>query len=94
MKDLFGKAKKKILSDENENLDNLLVPKVQIQVRNDNIHPISGIRTDIYTGFTPAPSNSNHFTQFKSKVTSSFDKLLKLNKSKLEGTLKLRYKKL
>ena len=70
LKDLFGRAKKKILSDEEENFDSVaLSTKVEVTRQNDNIHPVSGIRTDIHQPalFHPLPANSSHFATFKSK---------------------------
>lgn len=68
LKDLFGKAKKKILSEDEVGLDSL--PKVSklsvASTRLDNVHPVSGMRTDV-PQFTPAQPNTSHFIQFKSK---------------------------
>jgi len=72
IKDLFGKAKKKILSDE-EQIDNAaasLTPKVKFARSDDNIHPVSGIRTDLFPTFRlddsfKSNTNSSHFNYLK-----------------------------
>eukprot|EP00088_Acartia_fossae_P066517 TRINITY_DN8254_c0_g2_i12.p1 TRINITY_DN8254_c0_g2~~TRINITY_DN8254_c0_g2_i12.p1 ORF type:complete len:729 (-),score=207.47 TRINITY_DN8254_c0_g2_i12:337-2523(-) len=75
IKDLFGKAKKKILSDEDQQqLEGGAVTgavqkvKYTSKLADDNIHPVSGIRTDLYPKLNPAqstPSKSSHYSYLK-----------------------------
>ena len=37
-------------------------------MRDDAVHPVSGIRQDLYPAFQPASHTTSHFDQFKSKV--------------------------
>jgi len=77
LKDLFGRAKKKILSDEEENFDSVaLSTKVEVTRQDDNIHPVSGIRTDIHQPalFHPLPANSSHFATFKKLRSDRVDR--------------------
>jgi len=70
LKDLFGKAKKKILSDE-ETISTLSPPKLKLSPSYDNIHPVSGIRLDIYQASQEKGGVSRgHFAEFK-KIRSS-----------------------
>jgi len=76
IKELFGKAKKKILSDEEqiENATASLTPKVKFARSDDNIHPVSGIRNDLHPTFTLTDSfewdtNTSHFV-FLKKIRS------------------------
>eukprot|EP00090_Calanus_glacialis_P046327 TRINITY_DN9050_c0_g1_i1.p1 TRINITY_DN9050_c0_g1~~TRINITY_DN9050_c0_g1_i1.p1 ORF type:complete len:592 (-),score=219.64 TRINITY_DN9050_c0_g1_i1:173-1948(-) len=70
LKDLFGKAKKRILSDE-EAISTLTPPKLKLAPSYDNIHPVSGIRLDIYqTDKDPGSVSRGHFADFK-KIRSS-----------------------
>jgi len=70
LKDLFGKAKKKILSDE-ETISTLSPPKLKLSPSYDNIHPVSGIRLDIYQASQEKGGVCRgHFAEFK-KIRSS-----------------------
>jgi len=69
LKDLFGKAKKKILSDE-ETISTLSPPKLKLSPSYDNIHPVSGIRLDIYQSSQEKGASRGHFAEFK-KIRSS-----------------------
>jgi hypothetical protein len=69
LKDLFGKAKKKILNDEEEAIAALgAANKIQVvKVRPENVHPVSGIRTDVFPGWSPPGVKQSHFAEFKSE---------------------------
>jgi len=69
LKDLFGKAKKKILSDE-EAISTLTPPKLKLAPTYDNIHPVSGIRLDLYQAQDQGSVSRGHFAEFK-KIRSS-----------------------
>jgi len=69
LKDLFGKAKKKILSDE-EAISTIAAPKLKLAPSYDNIHPVSGIRLDIFKVDNPGKVSREHFAEFK-KIRSS-----------------------
>jgi len=78
LKELFGKAKKKILNEEEQqaSLDTQLTAnKVLLQRRNDSIDPVSGIRRDIFRDFQPAPPNSSHFKYFKKIRSDRVDRV-------------------
>ena len=78
LKDLFGKAKKKILNEEDEAIA-VLAGSSRLQVvkaRPEHIHPVSGIRTDVFPGWTPPEVKCSHFAEFKSK---SCHKILNYN---------------
>jgi len=68
LKDLFGKAKKRILSDE-EAITTLTPPKLKLAPSYDNIHPVSGIRLDTYQADQGRVARG-HFAEFK-KIRSS-----------------------
>jgi len=69
LKDLFGKAKKRILSDE-EAISTLSPPKLKLAPSYDNIHPESGIRLDIFEKNSEANPCRSHFAELK-KIRSS-----------------------
>merc|ERR1719334_2167422 len=70
LKDLFGKAKKRILSDE-ESLTQLSEPKLRLAPSYENLHPVSGIRLDTFTKEEKEKAVSrSHFEGFK-KIRSS-----------------------
>jgi len=70
LKDLFGKAKKRILADE-ESLTQLSEPKLRLAPSYENLHPVSGIRLDTFTKEEKEKAVSrSHFEGFK-KIRSS-----------------------
>jgi hypothetical protein len=70
LKELFGKAKKKILNEEDEALAALgSGGRLQlVKARPENIHPVSGIRTDVFPSWAPSEVKRSHFAEFKSKT--------------------------
>jgi hypothetical protein len=69
LKDLFGKAKKKILNDEDEAISALGGgSRLQVvKTKWENIHPVSGIRTDVFPSWAPPEVMCSHFAEFKSE---------------------------
>ena len=70
LKDFFGKAKR-ILSDETD-LAAATPPKLKLAPsQDDNSHPVSGIRRDLFQSLDPSDlSSKSHFAEFK-KIRSS-----------------------
>ena len=73
LKGLFGKAKKKILNDEDEAFAALGGgSRLQlVKARPENVHPVSGIRTDVFPSWTPPEVRRSHFAEFKSEYRTT-----------------------
>ena len=71
LKDFFGKAKR-ILSDETDLSTTVTQPKLKLAPsQDDDCHPVSGIRRDIFQPLDPSClSSQSHFAEFK-KIRSS-----------------------
>jgi len=73
IKELFGKAKKRILSEEEAGSGEVVQATRQLRLapdRTDSCHPVSGIRLDLHTALQPdllpSKSHTELFTQIRS----------------------------
>lgn len=75
LKDLFGKAKSAIQSNEETTIDLVHQPKLRLVPERTNIDPVSGVRLDLYppSSTSEAPSRS-HFQHFRNIRSSRVDR--------------------
>lgn len=70
LKDLFGKAKNAIQSNEEPTIDLSQQPKLRLVPERTNIDPVSGVRLDIFPSYKSEGPGRSHLQEFK-KIRSS-----------------------
>ena len=74
IKELFGKAKKRILSEEEAGSGEVVQATRQLRLapdRTDSCHPVSGIRLDLHTALQPDLLPSKSHTVLFNQIRSS-----------------------